>query len=88
MDCPNQANVRLFTKTGWVNVCAYVGIGDRITFHYTKIESIPVPTDSQFARDCREAYRKSPYYQRLKGSDTIPSTVGAVLPRVPGEDDA
>jgi hypothetical protein len=83
-NCPNPANVRLWTATGWANVCAYVGLGDRATFHYTKVERVPRIVSSPFVDECRAAFAKS------RAASHLPKNqVGKLLKdRVPGEDDA
>lgn len=61
--CPNPANVRLFTKTGWVNVCARVDPNDKTSvYHYEKIERAARRSDNPRSEELREAWRKSPAF--------------------------
>jgi len=72
----------MFTKTGWVNVCAYIGVGDRNTFHYEKIEREPRIFHTPFMDSCRAAYKNSIAYKKKQEYG-----IGKFLPREPGSDD-
>ena len=84
--CPNSANVRIWTKTGWVNVCARVDRSDTETiYHYEKVERAPRITHNLVMDDLRAAYRKSAAF-----SGAQDRSVGRYIPivkREPGEDD-
>lgn len=55
--CPNNANVRLWTRTGWVNVCARVHPSEQGPFHYEQIEQAPRVTHNPYLDAIRAARR-------------------------------
>lgn len=88
--CVNPANVRLWTAAGWVNVCAYVGLGDKETFHYTKVKTVPRITHNPVMDALREAYKKSAAYRQHHLPIISKERYQRILedsPRTPGEDD-
>ena len=56
--CPNSANVRLFTRHGWVNVCARVNPAQVGQFHYETIETVPRVTHNPYLDSIRAARKK------------------------------
>lgn len=90
-NCMECAVCRVWTKTGWANVCL---------IHYPKIEIEPRRTNSWYEMDCREAYSKSPHYRKIHGGaapakESVPRLDAELadmkarmaLSRTPGEDD-
>ena len=77
--CPNSANVRVWTKTGWANVCARVNASDIGTFHYEQIQQVPRVTHNPYLDALRAARRNGP--------KNIPEAIGNIIPREPGADD-
>lgn len=81
--CKNSANVRMFTKTGWVNVCARVDRTDAVNeYHYEKIERVNRRANTIVMDEYREAYAKA----RGRGIVVL-GAVKTFLPREPGSDD-
>lgn len=80
--CQNSANVRVWTKTGWANVCARVNANQVGVFHYETIEIVPRRTCTPFMEECREAYAKA-----MGRGVVIPGALKNILPREPGSDD-
>ena len=76
--CQNSANVKVWTKTGWANVCARVNAGDLGTYHYEQIEQVPRVTSNPYMDELRAARRNGP--------KKIPEAIGNIIPRQPGED--
>jgi len=76
--CADGAICRLWTKTGWANVCRT---------HYGKVETVPRKVESVVTLEIREAYEKSAHFRRQHGGEAVPGTIGAALPREPGSDD-
>lgn len=71
--CTNNANVRMFTKTGWANVCARVDRKDTTTvYHYDKLERELNVTRNRLMDEFREAYRKSQHYRRANAGESKP----------------
>lgn len=58
-NCIEGAICRVWTKTGWANVCRT---------HYPRIEIEPRRSGSWYEMDCREAYQKSYAYRRKNGT--------------------
>ena len=77
--CAEASICRIFTKTGWANVCRT---------HYPQVKESPkgYGYDSPTVVEARKAYERSPLYRRLKGGEAVPGTIGAIVPRQPGED--
>ena len=57
--CANSANVRLWTKTGWANVCARVNALEIGPFHYEAIEQVPRVTNNYLLDEIRAARRNT-----------------------------
>ena len=53
--CLNEALVRVWTKTGWANVCEP---------HFITTESLPRRSESDAVREIREGYEKSQAFER------------------------
>ena len=57
--CTNNANVRVWTKTGWANVCARVDRADTVnTYHYERIETVPRVTHNLVMDELRAKRRR------------------------------
>jgi len=81
--CLEGAICRVFTKTGWANVCRT---------HYPKIElsDKSYAGDSLVMKEIREAYHESYTYKRFKAGDMPAGLIGNLIPsataRKHGED--
>lgn len=56
-DCTNSANVRIWTKTGWANVCARVNAGEVGVFHYEQVERAPRVSHTPHLEEIRAKLR-------------------------------
>lgn len=68
----NSANVRLFTKTGWVNVCARVHPSETGVFHYEQVETVPRVTHNPYLDEIRASVKKKRNQRetlRIPGAD-------------------
>ena len=77
--CPLGARCRVFTKTGWANVCRQ---------HYPTIERIPYIQRSPVVDEIRKAFENSRYMQRKleAGVDAARAETGFAAIREPGQD--
>ena len=82
--CLEGAICSIPTKTGMANICRT---------HYVRVERYVAPSDTPYAVECREAYRRSPAYQRQQmggysgniGASLTGTSAGPT--RQPGQDD-
>ena len=66
--CANPASVRLFTATGWINVCARVDPKDTQTvYHYETVKTVPYRISNPYLEEVRAAYLNSVSYQNIHG---------------------
>lgn len=77
--CPEASICRIFTATGWANVCKT---------HYPQVKESQksYAYNSPTAVEMREGYQRSFLRRRLDGGQAVPGTIGVIVPRQPGED--
>jgi len=90
-NCPEGAICRMYTKTGWANVCLT---------HYPKLETVPLRSNAPHIAAARKAYEGSFHYQqrhdgeapRQKDRTAIDAELAAMRTKMaefrqPGQDD-
>lgn len=76
-ECIAGALCRVWTKTGWANVCLT---------HYPKIDRADRPTGkSWFEIECRTAYEKSHDYRKRHGGQKVDSGAAEIRKQVEAE---